>query len=366
MRQNDLLQLIVKHSPTLFGAYERTGRLIAPEVSQDVARSVYYFIQESSVNLGIKDPTTVARQIAPKTLGFCGLVALGYGYTSIANLMPFMNVISTMYLLDQTIDNSPHPQRYKPIIDDLVLGTNRTGSPLVTMVEDQIDQFEPNYRNLIRQLSFRDIILNQYELRCASIRYFNQIQSGARPVDLLNERSVRILTHNLVTNVGLQLVATGAYLMLYKYKHVSTAFPPITRDATSLIRVLEGFLRACDDYGDRQTDLDEHPNLNVFNQPILLRGLGQLCGIDINENTPPIDVLKQFYIKSKEELSKLKVTDYDNDVFINLLLRVMEGGIVNILGDRNLEDGSDITPQDANNILYNLERGLEEKNEQKV
>jgi len=327
----------------LYGVYATIPEI---KVGKKAIGGLAGFLGKASTALGLVDVDQIGAEIIPKTIGFCGLV--GSGLADIDELSPLMQVVSIAYLLDQTTDNAADPTIYLPAIMSLV--NDQPGS-LSVMANEAIADFPPHYQSQIRKLAFRDVSLQEFDMRRHSIAYFG----NPNPEYLV--KNCPEIVEEIITDGGLELVAFGTYMLLEKKGLVSTPLDELREKNARLINRLNGFLRMCDDYGDREADLGS--NINIFNPEgeQLIEGFCKTCDIDPRDylaNRDPLILFKSFYRGTLSEIMALGGYPQagDEGIYLTLLLRVMEGGFVNILGDKFLTAGNnDLVAEEIKRIL---------------
>jgi hypothetical protein len=324
----DKLSKIVKliNQSGLYGVY--TGESFNFNnifLNRDETDEVKTFLKSASQIISVENDDKLLDSIIYRTLSFCCLV--GFKYLTVQEMMPLIKIVSLVYLLDESTDSSGTPRIYLPEIEEIV---SNESSEISKIVNEQIDLFLKEDRELVRKLAFKDVSLQEYYMRMASLIYFkskNEMFIRANRQDIIKA---------MASNVGLEMVAMGLYMLLRKKGVSKKSSAEIPARFQKLIKILNGFIRAADDFGDLKNDKGN--NINIFGSEfeIVWKEFIVFCGIDINlySKISAEDLLKLFYAKSLEEIESLGALSADEEVFLNLLLRVMEGGFVNIIGDQ--------------------------------
>lgn len=215
-----------------------------------------------------------------------------------------------------------------------------------------------------------------------------------------------LIVKAMLDNVGLEFVAAGVYLMIHRFNAVRrevlkaagfgkeetqikespnvlapemSFFEDYLNKYRNLIQTINGFLRAADDFGDMDDDR-ENGNINMFNNGLVLdildrcrisrenfaqrlgdRGInvilddrqrlifeesGKVLEDYTLEPIPEVvlDLFHDVTLSMIPEEGELINLPADERLFLVLILRVMEGGFVNAIGDRSLvADGEQIS-----------------------
>jgi len=324
---------LLKQSP-LFGAYHDLSDFQhKPEIIQEVKKFLELEAQQFGVDVENKD----FNPIVLKTFIYTGLIVSGYA--ELGKLLPLMKITSLAYLLDELVDNSDKPDHYLNVITGLAGGTPL---PLTKLVNQQLTQFPQEYSELIREMAFQDISRPQFLLREMALKYFLNTDNK-----IISENSGLIIRYK-ITSIGLRMVVFSIYIVLLQEGIVRTPLAEMIDKHERLIRILEGFLRLADDLGDLEAD--EGLNINIFNlsEATFLQSFLSFCGIShkLAENTTRLEIFRIFYNSSKLEIAKIDNTSRDTQIFLSLLLRFMEGGFINIVGDAFFESANyELSPE---------------------
>ncbi|MBN2101203.1 hypothetical protein JW710_04960 [Candidatus Dojkabacteria bacterium] len=357
----------------------------------------------------------IKKQIVAKTMAFCGCI--GCSRAGMEVFVRLMKLTSVVYLLDQTIDRCDDLellQGYMGAIEAHLLGRDfvhiaraamreevaenkfkHMGLWLgggLDMINDLIDYEFPDirygslsYQRLMRELAFREVLTRQWYLRERSIEYERALDYASKSArsESVNLEWKHFVVDCMVRDVGLQFIACGVDMILQEQAIIerqkaggeqvpeegnfTTPLFELLATYRRLILILEGFLRACDDFGDREADAGR--NINMFNDGLVSDVL-EYCGIDpariveTQGDTIEEKVLRLFYQASIEELERIGVhggsedlgraccnLPHDHKAFISFLLAVMKGGFVNVIGDVALTEGVETMPEEAQKIL---------------
>lgn len=328
------LQHLISQSP-LYGAYSD----YLPESPDDeIILSLSKFLTTCGQVMSIDGMDLICREIIPKTVGFCGLVSSNF--VTLKNLVPLMKLVSIVYLFDQTIDRAENPEIFLPFIEEIV---NHEKTPLSSNIWGILKGFPPHHQDMLIDLGFRDVSLRQYSLRIKSKEHFDN------PKKAYQEKEIEEIANAMIKDVGLQLVAIGVYICLLKEGIATENVNNLLRPLAPLITTLEGFLRICDDLGD--VKLDKGVCINLFNNDIPELKKVFLINCDIKDLPLGLPLFKEFYNTSEGYIDQLKTKSPDNNLLILLLLRVMEGGFVNLVGDSYLTEGIEGIETDPLEIL---------------
>jgi len=347
MNTSGIADVVGKSSHELYGVYPSDIAIQVPGPAG--TERISQFIFECASSLGEEHPELISNGILPKSIVFCGLV--GTGMLEPDQLEPLINIISSVYLLDQFIDHAPNPERYSPVLTALINNQepNDSTPAIVSLIREQIAQFLPEHQREIRKLAYQDVVLQQYQLRRLSLSYFI-----GKDTDL-NTDPYNI-AKMMVTNVGLQLVANGTYMMLIKHDKVSEPLQKVVNRQEYRIRVLEAFLRICDDYGDVGSDYNE--NLNVFNERNLLSAVLGFCSIPYHSTEPDDKAIQRIFQTSKRLAQLPRRLSNDQQIYLKLLLRVMEGGIINAIGDVHILESEQTLDPEAQQKIGRFKNAL--------
>jgi hypothetical protein len=334
---------LLEESP-LYGAYNNG---INRNIDLSEVAPAQQFLTEFSTAIGV-DPKLACKEILPKVIGFCALV--GNEYLTLEELTPLTASISIVYLCDGLIDSSDKPSKYLSLLRGLANGNPEYP---FNLVNEQIEQFPAHLQDKIRQLIFRDICLRQFVLKKASLDCFQNDNEY-----YFKEYRPK-LAENMIRSIGLEGVSAGLYMLLQQKGIVTTDYELLEQKHAKLTLLLSGFTRICDDYSFSDRMLDKGSCINVFNDdyPGLLFELIKCCGIEIPTDFnygDPVNIFDLFHEASLELIGDLDNYPPDEQKFLILKLKTMEGGFMNLIGDSSMSQGALVIDEEAKRILQHF------------